>query len=146
MIRPSVGTARGPDRSHMVKFTAEAKVGILVVGSAIILLWMTVVVGKFDLGRKEGYRLVAVFDSVAGLEAKAAVRMAGVRIGAVESVNLRDGKAKLTLRIEPGVNVPRGSTAAVKTMGLLGDKYIDLVPPQEEGMPDGPVVSGPGDE
>lgn len=113
----------------MAKLTAEAKVGLLVLGSSVILLWMTVVVGKFDFGKKEGYRVEAVFDSVSGLDTKAAVRMAGVQIGTVESVALDDSRAKLVLRIDPGVKIPRGSEAAVKTMGLLGDKYVDLVPP-----------------
>lgn len=122
----------------MAKLTAEAKVGLLVLGSSVILLWMTVVVGKFDFGQKEGYRVIALFDSVAGLDAKAAVRMAGVQIGTVEAVELQDGQAKLTLRINPEVKVPRGAEAAVKTMGLLGDKYVDLVPPPRTGMPGEP--------
>jgi phospholipid/cholesterol/gamma-HCH transport system substrate-binding protein len=122
----------------MAKLTAEAKVGLLVLGSSVILLWMTVVVGKFDFGKPEGYRLIALFDSVAGLDAKAAVRMAGVQIGTVEAVELQDGRAKLTLRINPDVQVPRGAEAAVKTMGLLGDKYVDLVPPARSGVPGEP--------
>jgi phospholipid/cholesterol/gamma-HCH transport system substrate-binding protein len=124
--------------AFMTKLTAEAKVGLLVLASSGILLWMTVVVGKFDFGKPEGYRVVALFDSVAGLDAKAAVRMAGVQIGTVESVTLEDGRAKLLLRIDPQVRVPRGSNAAVKTMGLLGDKYVDLVPPSRTGVPGEP--------
>ena len=120
------------------KLTAEAKVGLLVLGSSVILLWMTVVVGKFDFGKPEGYRVIALFDSVAGLDAKAAVRMAGVQIGSVEKVELQDGQAKLTIRIDPDVKVPRGAEAAVKTMGLLGDKYVDLVPPSRTGVPGEP--------
>ena len=122
----------------MAKLTAEAKVGLLVLGSSVILLWMTVVVGKFDFGKKEGYSVIALFDSVAGLDTKAAVRMAGVQIGTVEAVELLDGRAKLTLRIDPEVKVPRGAEAAVKTMGLLGDKYVDLVPPSRTGVPGEP--------
>ncbi len=121
----------------MAKLSAEAKVGLLVLGSSVILLWMTVMVGKFEFGRQEGYRVVALFESVAGLSTKAAVRMAGVQIGAVESVELENSRAKLTLRIDPNVEVPRGSEAAVKTMGLLGDKYVDIVPMTRRGGPDG---------
>ncbi|MDA8100703.1 MAG: MlaD family protein [Nitrospiraceae bacterium] len=123
----------------MAKLTAEAKVGLLVLGSSVILLWMTMVVGKFEFGQAKGYRLTAVFDSVAGLDAKAAVRMAGVQIGTVEAVTLDDSRAKLVLRINPDVKILRGSEAAVKTMGLLGDKYVDIVPATQlttrEGAP-----------
>jgi phospholipid/cholesterol/gamma-HCH transport system substrate-binding protein len=113
----------------MDKLSAEAKVGLLVLGSSVILLWMTFAVGKFDFGKPKGYRVFAVFESVAGLDDKAAVRMAGVKVGTVEAVVLDDSRAKVVLRIDPEVRIPRGSEAAVKTMGLLGDKYVDIIPP-----------------
>jgi len=115
----------------MSKLSAEAKVGLLVLGSSVILLWMTMMVGKFDFGKPEGYRVAAVFDTVSGLDLKAAVRMAGVQVGTVEIVALEDSKARVVLRIDPGVKIPRGTEAAVKTMGLLGDKYVDLIPKQQ---------------
>jgi len=119
----------------MSKLSAEAKVGLLVLGSSVILLWMTVLVGKFDFGKPKGYPITATFDTVSGLDLKAAVRMAGVQIGTVETVELEDSKARVILRINPGVKIPRGAEAAVKTMGLLGDKYVDLVPPPHRAEP-----------
>lgn len=119
----------------MSKLSSEAKVGLLVLGSSVILLWMTFAVGKFEFGGAKGYKVTAMFDSVAGLDAKAAVRMAGVQIGTVEVVELEDSRAKLVLRIDPGVKIPRGSEAAVKTMGLLGDKYVDIVPAERAAAP-----------
>ena len=50
----------------------------------------------------------------------------------------------ITLTIDPGIEVPRGTSAMVRTMGLLGDKYVELVPPLVHGVPpNGPVVTGP---
>ena len=115
----------------MNKLSAEAKVGLLVLGSSVILLWMTMMVGKFDFGKSKGYSVAATFDTVSGLDLKAAVRMAGVQIGTVEAVQLENSKARVVLRIDPEVKIPKGSEAAVKTMGLLGDKYVDLIPPQQ---------------
>jgi phospholipid/cholesterol/gamma-HCH transport system substrate-binding protein len=119
----------------MNKLSAEAKVGLLVLGSSVILLWMTMMVGKFDFGKPKGYTVTATFDTVSGLDLKAAVRMAGVQIGTVEAVELDDSKAKVILRIDPKVKIPKGAEAAVKTMGLLGDKYVDLIPPQHQAVP-----------
>jgi phospholipid/cholesterol/gamma-HCH transport system substrate-binding protein len=116
----------------MNNLSAEAKVGLLVLGSSVILLWMTMMVGKFDFGKPEGYTVTATFDTVSGLDLKAAVRMAGVQIGTVEAVELEDSKAKVILLINPDVKIPKGAEAAVKTMGLLGDKYVDLIPPQPQ--------------
>ncbi len=114
----------------MAKLSAEAKVGLLVIVGSVVLLYMTFAVGKYEFGEKKGYVVTALFDSVSGLDAKAAVRMAGVQIGTVESVELEDNRAKVTLRIRPGIKILHGSEAAVKTMGLLGDKYVDIVPPR----------------
>jgi phospholipid/cholesterol/gamma-HCH transport system substrate-binding protein len=119
----------------MAKLSAEAKVGLLVIVSSIILLWMTMMVGKFELGKPKGYHVAAVFDTISGLDIKAAVRLAGVQIGTVETVELVNNKAKVVLRIDPNVRIPRGAEAAVKTMGLLGDKYVDLIPPQHKAEP-----------
>ncbi|MEK6698035.1 MAG: MlaD family protein [Nitrospirota bacterium] len=112
----------------MAKLSAEAKVGLLVLGGSVILLYMTFAVGKYEFGAKKGYVVEATFDSVAGLDDKAAVRMAGVKIGTVEKVVLEDSRAKLVLRIDPGVKIARGSEAGVKTMGLLGDKFVEINP------------------
>lgn len=112
----------------MAKLSAEAKVGLLVIVGSILLLFMTLLVGKYQFGEKKGYILQAAFDSVAGLDSKAEVRMAGVKIGLVENVELEDSRAKVTMRIYPEVMIARGTEAAIKTKGLLGDKYVEFVP------------------
>ncbi len=114
----------------MPKLSTEAKVGLLVLGGSVILLWMTFVVGKFEFGAKKGYTITAVFDSVAGLDAKAAVRMAGVKIGSVETIELDDSRARVVIRILPDVKIKRGSRASIKTMGLMGEKFVEITPPE----------------
>lgn len=125
----------------MFKLSAEAKVGLLVLLGSMVLLWMTFAVGKYEFGEKKGYTLQAIFDSVAGLDAKAAVRMAGVKIGTVEKVELEDSRAKVTIRVYPDVKIQRGTKAMVKTLGLLGEKYVELLPPEisakEAAAPEG---------
>lgn len=110
------------------KLSPEAKVGLLVLIGSGILLWMTFTVGKYEFGGQKGYQLSALFDSVAGIDTKAAVRMAGVKIGLVEKVELADSQAKLFVRISPDVKIRRGSQAVIKTMGLLGEKYLEVIP------------------
>ncbi len=116
----------------MAKLSAEAKVGLLVIVGSMVLLYMTFAVGKYQFGQKKGYLLTATFDSVAGIDVKAAVRMAGVKIGTVEKVGLDDSRALVTMRIEPEVHILRSSEAVVKTMGLLGEKYVEFVPVRAE--------------
>jgi phospholipid/cholesterol/gamma-HCH transport system substrate-binding protein len=128
----------------MVKLTTEAKVGMLVLVGSIILLYMTLMVGKFEFGAKKGYLLSAVFESVSGLDEKAAVRMAGVKIGTVERVELDDSRAKVVMRINPNVRILRGSEAAIRSMGLLGDKFVEIVPPSRVAAEGLPVPAGAG--
>ncbi len=128
-------------RSLMANLSAEAKVGLLVIVGSILLLYMTFAVGKYQFGEKEGYTLEAVFDSVAGLDTKSSVRMAGVKIGLVEKVELEDSRAKVTVRIDPDVKIARGTEAMIKTMGLLGEKYVEFVP-VTGGKPRPPSAGG----
>ncbi len=130
----------------MFKLSAEAKVGLLVLLGSIILLYMTFAVGKYQFGERKGYIITAVFTSVAGLDEKAAVRMAGVKIGTVEKVELTDTRAKVVMRIEPEVKIPRGAEASVKTMGLLGERYVEIIPPKASGYGSRSSSDGPPEQ
>jgi phospholipid/cholesterol/gamma-HCH transport system substrate-binding protein len=112
----------------MQKLSAEAKVGLLVIVGSVLLLYMTFAVGKYQFGEKKGYILEANFDSVAGLDTKSSVRMAGVKIGVVEKVELEESRALVIMRINPDVQIKRGTEAMIKTMGLLGEKYVEFIP------------------
>ncbi len=112
----------------MFKLSAEAKVGLLVLVGSVVLVFMTFAVGKYQFGEQKGYVLEAVFDSVAELDTKSVVRMAGVKIGVVEKVELEGHRAKVIMRIDPEVQIPRGSEVMIKTKGLLGEKYVEFVP------------------
>jgi len=114
----------------MQKLSPEAKVGLLVIVGSVVLLYMTFAVGKYQFGEKRGYVLQADFDSVAGLKEKSPVQMAGVKVGIVEKVELADSRARVTMRIDPGIRIKRGTEAMIKTQGLLGEKYVEFVPVQ----------------
>lgn len=112
----------------MVKISSEAKVGLFVLLGVIILTYMTFTVGKLHIGAEPGYRLFATLDTVAGLDEKAPVKIAGVEVGKVENISLTDGRARLTLRIDPDVKIRSGARVALKATGLLGDKFLEIIP------------------
>lgn len=112
----------------MRSISTEAKVGIFVLVALLILGYMSFRVGQYGFGLKQGYTLSAVFDNVTGLDKGSSVEMAGVPIGKVESIQLTDGKALVTMRINPDVKLRGDVTAAIKTHGVLGDKYIEIIP------------------
>jgi len=113
------------------------KVGIF---STIALIVLAVLVWKVEdlnpFGVK-GRRLTALFHSVAGLDDKAAVRVAGVRVGRVDGIGLEGQMAKVSLLLDQPVDLPEGTIAKISSLGLLGDKYVELVP----GPPNGPLLA-----
>lgn len=112
----------------MFSLSSEAKVGIFVLIGLIVLGYMSFQVGQKGFGLKKGYLVTAVFDNVAGLEKDASVQIAGVDIGRVESIELKEGKALVTLRIAPNVKIEQDAKASIKTHGILGDRYVELTP------------------
>jgi phospholipid/cholesterol/gamma-HCH transport system substrate-binding protein len=112
----------------MFSLSSEAKVGLFVLVGLIILGYMSFQVGKHTLGLKQGYTLDVVFDSAAGLDRDASVQIAGVEVGRVESIGLKDGKALVRLRIAANVKLEKDAIASIKTHGILGEKYVELHP------------------
>ncbi|MBI5049886.1 MAG: MCE family protein [Nitrospirae bacterium] len=111
----------------MIKaFSTELKVGVFAVGVILILTFMTFKVGGFSTMWKKGYRLYVAFDNISGLEEKSKVKVAGVDAGIVEKTTLTEGKAMLTLLINPQIKIRRNTKAAIRAVGLLGDKYLAL--------------------
>lgn len=78
----------------------------------------------------DSYRVTASFTNAGDLKARAPVKIAGVKVGEIESIAL-DGNfdAKVTLRLSHGIGeLPADTGAAIFTSGLLGERYIGLSP------------------
>ena len=112
----------------MGSITTEAKVGLFILITMLLLGYMTMQVGQRGVGFKKGYVIDVAFDNAAGLNKYSAVQIAGVEVGRVEDILLKDGKALVRLRIIPDVTLEKDVTAAIKTRGVLGDKYIEIRP------------------
>lgn len=107
----------------------EFKIGLFLGVVFLVLAVFIFVVG--DLGlvfQRKGYLLYARFDTSAGLEKKALVRLAGVKVGYVENILLKDYKAEVQMRIDPDVRIKADSEAALASLGLLGEKYVEIRP------------------
>ena len=111
----------------MKNIATETKVGIFVLLGIVLLTYFTVRVGRITI-REEGYRTHAYVESAAGLDKNSPVRIAGVEVGKVEAIKLEGLKAKVTMLLPFTVKLPLGSKAYVKSAGLLGEKYIEIVP------------------
>jgi virulence factor Mce-like protein len=122
----------------------EIKIGIFVTIALLIVVIFIFVVG--DLGvlfRKPGYSIFVSYDTATGLEKRAVVRMAGVKVGYVKDVRLKGRKAEVELIINYGIPIPVGSKATMASIGLLGEKHIEILPSEEEEfLKTGDAISG----
>lgn len=87
------------------------------------------------------YRLVAEFSNIGGLIEGATVRLAGVPVGRVSEVRLPGegaGKVQVELSISQRVRdrIRRDSVARIETLGLLGDKLVEI----SLGSPEAPSL------
>ncbi len=110
----------------MKKKGSEIWVGIFVVIGILLLALLTMKVEKFSIGKERGYLVNILFDSAAGLDKSAPVRVAGVHVGYVEKVTLEEGKARVTFRLPPDIAIYKDSKAYLKSEGFLGEKYVEI--------------------
>jgi phospholipid/cholesterol/gamma-HCH transport system substrate-binding protein len=130
----------------MQTFRQEIKIGLFLAIGLTILAIFIFVVGDFSrLFKQNGYTLYTGFDSVAGLERKTVVRMAGVKVGTVVAIRLKGTQAEVAMDINPDVAISRDSRATLASLGLLGEKYIEIMPGIEEAIvpPGGTIGSLP---
>lgn len=122
------------------------KVGIFMAVALVLLGWLILKVEDWTLFGDQGRRYEAVFESVVGLDDKAAVRVAGVRIGRVDGIGLDAGgrRARVGLLLDPGLVLTEGARASIANQGMLGDKFVELSPGPEGAtqLPEGAVLPG----
>lgn len=107
----------------------DIKIGLFFAGALTILAAFILIVGDVShLFQKKGYPLYVYFDSVAGLEKGTVVRMAGVKVGYLKDIRLKGNKAEVVLSIYPDVEIKSDSKAALSALGLLGEKYVEILP------------------
>ena len=114
----------------------ELWVGLFVAAGILALAMLAFKVGNLTSADvMNGYKVTGSFDNVGGLKVKAAVTMAGVRIGRVSAIAFDNKKyqALVTMDIDGRYqNIPKDSSASILTSGLLGDQYIGIEPGGED--------------
>ncbi len=92
----------------------------------LMLTWLH---GRDTAPDTRGYELYAGFQRSDGLIEGAPVRLAGIDVGVVGALELKDSfQSRATLLIDRGVKVPTDSAAVIHTDGLFGGKYIEVEP------------------
>ncbi len=110
-----------------MKITGTAiKLGIF---SLVLLLFTAIIIvvfGQMRFDRTTGYS--AIFSNVSGLRSGQFVRASGVEVGKVSSVQILDGgaQAKVDFSVDRSLPLFEGTTASVRYLNLIGDRYLEL--------------------
>ncbi len=114
----------------MKKYSTETTVGIFVVIGLLSIGYMAVKLGKIPLFEENTYPLYARFTSVSGLKVGSPVEMFGIQVGKVAKleIDFKREMALVQIQVRNGLSVYDDGSAAVKTAGLIGDKFIKLDP------------------
>lgn len=103
----------------------------ITVGASIILAIVIVIFGYIYLReipvRKSGFEINILFDNVTGLEVGDHVSVAGLRVGRVQKLSLQDQNVNTRVWLDGSIHFPKDSYAAIKSIGMIGEKYIDLI-------------------
>lgn len=115
--------------------TRDLMVGAFVLAGLAAVAYLSIQVGGLAYKGPGGFNLVASFDEVGGLKARAPVAISGVTVGQVKSIALDERlRARVVMDLDPGIALPSDSSAAIRTSGLLGDQFIAIEPGAEEAM------------
>lgn len=110
----------------MKDVSVELKVGIFAVLVIMILTYMTFKVGSLPMIWEKGYRLYVLLDDTSGLDEKSRIRIAGVEAGMVDRIELKEGKAMITLILNRNIKIYKNAEVSLRMSGLLGDRHMAL--------------------
>jgi phospholipid/cholesterol/gamma-HCH transport system substrate-binding protein len=114
----------------------EIRTGLLIVLAAALAALVIFIVGDFRNLFTSKMRVEAIFDASSGLKPYAGVRYAGVEVGEVRAIRLtRDNPPRVSLDIvvRRDAGIQKGSEATIKTLGFLGERYVEIDPRRGEG-------------
>ena len=112
----------------MTRINTEVVVGFFLLLGLLALGYLAVKLGKMEVVGSSGYTVQATFSNVAGLRVGTSVEIAGVDIGWVEGIRLKNYQAVVAFRIKDGVQLPEDSIASIRTKGLIGEQFVRISP------------------
>ena len=117
----------------------EFFVGLFLVIGFGVIATMIVVFGRVGEGMKKTYSIYVRFPNASGLVKGANVLISGARVGIVSEPPRLTGQSYevvVGLKVREGVRIPRTSVFQIRSSGMLGDSYVDIVPPAQYGPQD----------
>ena len=104
-------------------------VGFFFLVGLFFVFFLSFRVGKDEFIGPKTYELHAMFSNISGVPINGRVEISGVKVGSVKSITLNDNfKALVTIEVPLDLTLEDDTIALVKTSGLIGDRFIELMP------------------
>ncbi len=117
----------------MSRMGTEFKVGLFTLFGISAIAFAVFFVSPELFDRKVKKNFTTTLKDASGLLINTHVKTNGVNIGRVSLIRLIENATEVRLEVEDSVVIPKGSEIAVRTVGFLGDKFIDIVRPEKGG-------------
>ena len=110
----------------------EFFVGLFMALGLLSLAYLSIRIARNELFTARGYEVQALFSNCTGLRIGSPIMIAGVEIGRVESITLKDYEANVLFIIKRGVVLQKDAIASIKTKGMIGEKFVEITPGASE--------------
>jgi len=112
----------------------EILVGVFVAVGLAALAYLSINLGHLTVFGPKTYAINAIFTSSSGLKDGDTIEIAGVEVGKVAGISLKDYNSVVSMDIDSGIKLPDDTIASIRTRGIIGEKFIKLNPGGSETM------------
>ncbi len=107
---------------------SEIKVGAFVIIATLIIAIMSIAFGKVKFGEADIYHVGFRIINAEGIAVDTNVLYKGIKVGKVDSVTLEADDIVIKLSVYENYQIPKGISIATRQSGLVGSKFVELVP------------------
>jgi len=118
------------DPSGNEHLSPESKVGLFVLAGMAVLMISILMLGDIHFRPQNYYH--STFNNIEGITDKSPVKIYGVEVGSVKSVDLDDGHASVTIALRKGIRIYKNAVMRIRSTGIIGSKFIALDPGHPE--------------
>jgi phospholipid/cholesterol/gamma-HCH transport system substrate-binding protein len=128
-----VGSTTAMTRNQFLRWALAAVLAVALVGGIGVVVQQTLLRPK---------TIIAYFTKTVAIYPGDEVRIAGVKVGTIDSIEPIGTQAKMVLRVDRGISVPADAKAVIVAQNLISARYVQLAPAYDSGpkLSDGAVI------
>ena len=119
-----MGSTAAMTRNRFLKLALAAVLAVALVGGITVVVQQTFFRPK---------TITAYFRKTVAIYPGDEVRIAGVKVGTIDSIEPIGTQARMKLRVDRGISVPADAKAVIVAQNLISARYVQLAPAYESG-------------